>query len=270
MALLVCCGADGLLEYTDQWRPIFCPLPSPQLIASGSAGRCAVIDNTQQLLWLGDQLFPVDPGVEKLLMWRDHPLVLSGETNALTLLDPATGTPLFLAPAGIYPQDMCFLSERTIAVGGGEDAMVHILRLPELSCEKSLVMSGAVQRIVCHNQWLYVLCEVIGELRCLLYRVHPASMRYELLLELPGPSGALHYGHQGIWVAAGEYLCQLRSEDHHLLQQRRGFGWIRFIAGWQGALLLSDAAQGILYRLAAPGRFPELLLKGEVGQAAHL
>lgn len=268
MALQVCCGADGLMMYTDRWQQTFCPLPSPQLIAADHSGQYAVVDNTQQLLWSGDHLFPVDPGVEKLLLWRGHPLVLSGETNTLTLLDPSTGAPMFLAPAGIYPQDMCFLSEHTIAVGGGEDAMVHIFRLPELSCEKTLILRGAVQRIAIHRQWLYVLCDAVGESHCMLQRVHPASMRYELLLELPGPSGTLYCGHHGLWVAAGECLCRLHGDDHRLLHHHQGFGWIRYIIGWHGALLLSDVAQGALYRLPAPARSPELLLKGNIGQAA--
>ena len=99
MAVLLCCGADGLMAHHRAWRRLSCPLPVPSLLAAQD-GAMVIADNTQRLVWLGDVLFPVAGGVESLLLWQGKPLVLSGDGDSLTLFSPA-GTPLFLAPAGV-------------------------------------------------------------------------------------------------------------------------------------------------------------------------
>lgn len=269
VGVLLCCGEDGLLEHCESWQPIFCPLPAPSLMAVSGTKR-AFLDNTEHLLWLGDQLFPVDGGVECLLLWHDHPLFLSGETDSLTLLEPSSGTPLFLAPAGIYPQDMCLLPDDTVAVCGGGAGVILLMHLPELQLIRRIQVPGSAQRIIPGGKWLYVLCTIEDDgLQSLLCRVDPRTCRYEPLYTLFGLPGALHINERGLWVSASESLYRFCPGEHRPMQVFPGFGLIRHIASRNSQLLLSDPIAGSLFLLKA-GCMPRHLLDGDVGQAAFL
>lgn len=270
MAVLLCCGADGLMAHHGAWRRLSCPLPVPSLLAA-QAGDVAIADNTQRLVWLGDALFPVAGGVESLLLWQGKPLVLSGEADSLTLFSPA-GTPLFLALAGVYPQDMCLMPGGNVAVCGGAEGTVRLLRLPELTVEKRIRVPGSAQRIAWQGGCLYILCAVEdGGLRCLLGRIHPRTGRYEALSVLPGLPGAiLADGGSRLWVAASEALYCFRPGERSPRQRFGGFGLIRHMACREHRLLLSDPVLGTLMLLESPFHRPQTLISGDVGQAAFL
>lgn len=270
MAVLLCCGADGLMEHHGAWRRLSCPLPVPSLLAAQD-GAVAIADNTQRLVWLGDALFPVAGGVESLLLWQGKPLVLSGDGDSLTLFSPA-GTPLFLAPAGVYPQDMCLTPSGIVAVCGGAEGTVRLLRLPELTVEKVIRVPGSAQRIAWQGGFLYVLCAVEeGGLRCMMGRIHPRTGRYEALSVLPGLPGAiLADGANRLWVAASEALYCFRPGERSPRQQIGSFGLIRHMACREHRLLLSDPVLGMLTLLPSPFHRPQVLTSGEVGQAVFL
>ena len=270
MAVLLCCGADGLMAHHGAWRRLSCPLPVPSLLAAQD-GAMVIADNTQRLVWLGDVLFPVAGGVESLLLWQGKPLVLSGDGDSLTLFSPA-GTPLFLAPAGCYPQDMCLMPGGVVAVCGGAEGTVLLLRLPELTVEKTIRVPGSAQRVTWQCGFLYVLCAVEeGGLRCLLGRIHPRTGRYEALSVLPGLPGAiLADGANRLWVAASEALYCFRPSERSPRQQISGFGLIRHMACREHRLLLSDPVLGALMVLESPFHRPQTLFTGDVGQALFL
>ncbi|MGN0972238.1 MAG: hypothetical protein ACI4OY_09800 [Aristaeellaceae bacterium] len=270
MAVLLCCGADGLMAHQGTWRRLSCPLPVPSLLAAQD-GLVAIADNTQRLVWLGDALLPVAGGVEALLLWQGKPLVLSGEADSLTLLSPA-GSPLFLAPAGVFPQDMCLLPGGMVAVCGGAEGTVRLLRLPELTVEKIIRVPGSALRIAWQGGFLYILCAVEEEgLRCLLGRIHPCTGRYEALAVLPGLPGALLAdGTTRLWIAASEALYCFRPGERSPRQRIGGFGLIRHMACREHQLLLSDPVNGTLTLLASPFHRPQVLLTGDVGQAVFL
>ena len=130
--MLLASGSSGLMAYQGGWRALPCPLPSPGLLARDHH-RLAVLDNTSRLVWTGRRLIPVDSGIEAMLLWGDRLLTLSGDTDCLTCFSLVTGGPLLTIPAGVYPQDMCLLpGGRSLAVCGGADGLMHIIRLPEL------------------------------------------------------------------------------------------------------------------------------------------
>lgn len=270
MAVLLCCGADGLMAHRGAWQRLSCPLPSPCLLAAQD-GAVAIADNTQRLVWLRDALFPVASGVEALLLWQGKPLVLSGDADSLTLFSPA-GTPLFLAPAGVYPQDMCLMPGGIVAVCGGAEGTVFLLRLPEMTVECRIRVPGSAQRMTWHGGFLYVLCAVEEEgLRCLLGRIHPRTGRYEALAVLPGLPGAIHTdGANRLWVAASEALYCFRPGERSPRQTLGGFGLIRHMASRDHQLLLSDPVLGALMLLESPFHRPQTLLTGDVGQALFL
>lgn len=270
MAVLLCCGEDGLLAHHGTWRRLSCPLPSPSLLAAQN-DAVAMVDNTQRLLWLGDVLFPVAGGVEALLLWQGKPLVLSGDGDSLTLFSPA-GTPLFLAPTGVYPQDMCLIPGGIVAVCGGAEGTILILRLPELTVMQRIRVPGIAQRMAWQGGFLYILCAVEEEgLRCLLGRIHPRTGRYEALTVLPGLPGAmLADGMNRLWVASSEALSCFRPGERMPRQTLHGFGLIRHMACKEHRLLLSDPVLGTLMLLESPFHRQQTLFSGDVGQAAFL
>lgn len=267
--MLLCCGTDGLLRYRTAWQPISCPLPAPTLIACQD-GIQAVLDNTEHLLWMHDRLVSVGSSIESLLLWQGCPLLLSGDTDCLTLLDADTLDPLFLSPVGVYPQDMCLLPGNIVAVCGGGAGTVLLLTLPELQLLRSIPVPGSAQRMIGLGKWLYVLCTTEDDgLRTLLCRVNLQGSRYDPLCTLPGLPGALHADQHGLWVAASETLYRFQLASHAPTQTLGGFGLIRHITSRQHQLLLSDPVLGTLW-LMEPGRPPVALLEGDVGQALFI
>ncbi|MGN0779966.1 MAG: hypothetical protein ACI4MJ_12495 [Aristaeellaceae bacterium] len=266
MAVLLCRGSGGLMVWDGTWRRLSCPLPVPTLLAARD-GVTALADNTQRLVWMGDALFPVAGGVEALRLWQGKLLVLSGEADSLTLYD-AQGMPLYLAPAGVYPQDMCLLPGDMVAVCGGGEGVL-LLRLPGLQVIRRLPVPGHAQRITGRGSLLHVLCAV--EEGCLLGRIDLRSGRYEALRLLPGLPGALHTDGIGrLWAAAGERLYGFWPGTYTPRHTLGGFGLIRSIDSQSHRLLLSDPVQGALKLLHSPFQPPQVLHIGEVGQAAFL
>lgn len=202
MHILLCCGEQGLLEHRNGWRRLPCPLARPAL-AAASGGVMAAVDTVNGELWAMGRIIPVDPGAEALLLDPAHALVLSGETDCLTLLDLATGQPLLTSPVGVYPQDMCLLSGRLAAVCGGADGAVRLMDPQQLETLRLIPLPGQTQRLAWSGGVLYVLCaDCDGMLCCVLWRIlrngHPLRV-----LQLPGLPGALCAdGRGGVWAAS--------------------------------------------------------------------
>lgn len=269
MSMLLCCGAEGLLCRRDCWQALSCPLPAPSLMCPGG-DHWAILDNSEHLLWMEDHLFSVDSGIERLLLWQGRPLLLSGDTDCLSLLEPAGGNPLFLAPAGVYPQDMCLLPGNAVAVCGGGSGTVLVFSLPELRLMHTIPLPGSPQRIACLGKWLYVLCATEDDgLRTLLCRADPHARRYEPLATLPGLPGALYIDPRGLWVAVSETLYRFTPGERTPAFRLDRLGLVRHITGQQGTLLLSDQLLGTLF-LLQPGRPLRPLKEGDVGQTAFL
>ncbi len=268
MAILALCGADGLREYRQGWEQITCPLPSPTLLAQGG-GHLAMVDAPHRLLWMGEKLFPVDGGIEALLLWQGYPLLLSGDTDCLLLLDPQSGSPLVLTPVGVYPQDMCLMPGNAVAVCGGAEGAVHLLCLPELTIFRTIRVPGNAQRIAWQHGCLYVLCAAEDDgLCCLLCRLYPQTQRYEPLATLPGLPGALRGDGRGLWAAASEMLCYFPEGSTQPSVRLAGSGLIRHIDCQDGLVLTTDPLMGQIQLIRKDrGR---VLLEGDVQEARFL
>lgn len=243
--MLAACGASGLLTYCGGWQPLSCPLPFPEMLAH-RGDVLAVLDNTAHAVWVGRRIIPVDSGVEAMLLWENTLLTLSGDTDCLTLFSLATGQPLLTVPAGVYPQDMCLLpGGRSLAVCGGADGLLRVIRLPELWEEQALALPGSVQRVACMGSTLYVLCATEQDgLCCQLYRVEGG--RWSAIARWPGLPGAIHADSAGrLWVAASELLCCFHQCEYRLLPGE--FGLIRHMDSRGGKLLASDPVLDALW-----------------------
>ena len=241
MAVLIGCG-DGLHTCGASAERIPCPLERVSLLAC-APGRLAAADVPARLLWDGRRVVSIDGGTEKLLWWNRHLLVLSGETDSLTLLDGQTGYPVTLAPAGVYPQHMCFSAQvDTVAACGGADGCIRLLALPSLNVLALWQVPGSASRIALHRGVLYALCTVEnGDLRCLLCRLPLQGRRCDPLLTLPGLPGAISGdGRQGLWVAAGEMLYHVLPGAKGADAVYGGFGLISCLAPTEHGLLVCD------------------------------
>lgn len=238
--MLLLCGGGRLATYREKWERVPCPLASPELLAV-SGPRLACVDNANHALWMGGRTVAAESGIEAALWWRDCLLTLSGDTDCLTLIGPG-GEMLLTTPAGIYPQDMCFLpGGNAVAVAGGADGRVHCIRLPSLTDAGSLSLPGNVQRVAFGGGALYALCALEDDgLRCLLCRVPPGGGQYRSLALWPGLPGAVHVDGRGtLWAAASERLCRL-GRLGGVEEVQGDFGLIRHMDSHGETLLVSD------------------------------
>lgn len=264
VAVLAACGTDGLMVWRGGWQRMACPLPCPEMLAL-QRNRLAVLDNTAHAVWTGQRIIPVDSGVEAMLLWGEHLLTLSGDTDCLTLLSLNGGGPLLTIPVGVYPQDMCLLpGSRSLAVCGGADGMIHIIRLPELWEEQTIRLPGHVHRATCLGGVLYALCTVEDAgLCCQLCSIRGGRCRP--LARWPGLPGAIHRDDTGcLWVAASEVLCRFHKGEYHPLKGE--FGLIRHMDSRRGMLLISDPVMEQCSLITAD-KSMQLLYEGEIGHA---
>lgn len=245
--MLAACGAQGLMARQSTWRNLACPLPRADML-SCAQGRLAVLDNGLHAVWVDGRILPVDSGVEAMLLWGDSLLTLSGDTDCLTCLSLATGLPQLTIPAGVYPQDMCLLpGGRSLAVCGGADACLRVIRLPELWEEQTIHLPGSVQRAACLGGALYALCATGQDgLCCQLCRVIGRTACP--MARWAGLPGAIHADDQGrLWVAASERLVRFhKGECRHIPGE---FGLIRHMCSCRGTLLAADPVMEKLWQV---------------------
>lgn len=263
---MVLATSRGVLCWRAGWEREPCALTCPGLLAA-EGERLIMADIQGRMLDLGGSTVPIDRDAERLLLWRGHPLVLSSDTNALTLLS-RKGRPLISVPAGLYPQDMCQLGER-LAVCGGTDGQVHLLTLPELFSAGDLEVPGAPQRVCRGTGGVFVLSalEEAG-MRTLLLFVPMNGGKLRPMCVLPGLPGALAADEQGgVWAAAGEALYHFPQGSAAPDQTHGGFGLIRYLSVSGRWALASDPVEGMAVLADAEGEMGvRVLYEGEVGE----
>lgn len=258
--MLAACGPQGLMTWQQGWHSLACPLACADMLV-WTDGRLAVLDNTSHAVWVNGRILPVDAGVEAMLLWRDSLLTLSGDTDCLTLFSLDTGLPLLTTPAGVYPQDMCLLpGGRSLAVCGGADGSLRVIRLPDLREEQSLQLPGSVQRAACLFGTIYALCTMECEgLCCQLCRIQ--GSRLCALGRWPGLPGAIHADGTGrLWVASSERLGYFLHGEYRAIPGE--FGLIRHMDSRGGTLLASDPVTENLWQVSGGKAVP--LLEGSV------
>lgn len=265
MAVTLCGGSAGLWAYRDGWQRLPCPLPHPALLARSGAGLL-VLDDRAQLLWDGRQLMPVPRGVEALLSWRGDALLLSGETDGVMRLSLATGQPLLVAPAGVYPQDACLMPGDVLAVCGGCDGTVRLLNPFSLRPLRTLTLPGITERIAWSGDALHVLCAVGNTaVRCQYWRI-PRAGAPQCVALLPGLPGAVcGDARGGAWVAATETLCRFPAGALRPDCSIGGTGLVRHMVCPGGRLMTCDPVLGCC-TLFGPGGYPAATWHGDVGQ----
>lgn len=230
----------------------------------------AAADAQHGQLWAAGRVTAIDRGAETLMMDGGAALVLSGETDCLSLLDIYSGQLLITAPVGMYPQQMCLAGPKLVAVCGGADGMLHLIRVRDLHTVGSLRLPGFPQRVALSGGRLYVLCAMYDEaLHCLLYSISSMG-RISYVLWLPGLAGALcGDGMGGLWAASSETLIHLTAGAARIDKRIEGTGLIRYMACSRRHLLTSDPVLG-LCRLYSPEGRIIAAHAGDVGQGLLL
>lgn len=270
MSILLGCG-KGLLQLGDSRRMLPCPLRRVTHLAQDGQ-RMAAADDASHQLWLNGSVRPIASGLEALALWGDRCLLLSGDTDCLTLLDAASGELVFTATVGVYPQDFCLLPRQgLIAVAGGSDGTLRLLSADDLRTLHTAFLPGAVQRVTASDGWLYALCLAEDDgLQCLLMRLPLRGDRPVLMARLAGLPGALHAdGTGGVWAAASETLYHFPAGRRTPDKSIPGMGLIRHMDAADGALLLTDPVMEACCVLLPDGSL-RTLYQGEVGQALYV
>ena len=165
------------------------------------------VDNTAHLLYFGRRGFPCDREIVAAHPWKGHALLLSADTDCLSLWD-ADGL-IRTARVGVYPQDMA-LSADTAWVCGGADGKLHILTLPTLREAIDIVLPGMPERVCLHNDTAWVLSLLAEPEVCtVLFQTNPQKPEVQEITRFAGIPGALEADENGLWVGVSELVVHL-------------------------------------------------------------
>ena len=175
------------------------------------AKRRLWVDERAHVLHFRGQSFPCDRDVEAALAWQDCALLLSSDTDSLSLWD-IDGL-VRLAKVGVYPQDMA-LAEDMVAVCGGADGKLYLLHLPGLTEAAEYMLPGMPERLCIADSTAYILTLLTEP------EVHTRLLMQPLtggpclaLRQLPGIPEAIAADKSGLWIAVSEGVIRLRWDE---------------------------------------------------------
>lgn len=262
---IILASAAGLLAWRGEWRKIPTPLAHPTLLTPCET-ELAVADSFSRQLYRQGRIRALPPGVVAIRSWRNQLLLLSSETNCLTLCD-AHDNPQVTSPAGIRPSDCCVCGSFAV-VCGGDDGCLHIFSLPDLREISAFPVPGCPMRVIASDGVLTGLSLLSPDPpQSLLFRFCPANADFAPVALLPGLCGALAMAADGsLWVAVGEQLLHFPLATVVPDVRLGGFGLITSLSCRQSQLLMSDSWAGrcLLMSTHAPYT-PHLLYAGECG-----
>lgn len=262
---LGCC--DGLYEWQNDVagsapQKLPCPLPRVDLLtADGTA-----VDNAAHLLLHAGRLHVCDRDVEALQSWNRHALLLSSDTDCLSLWDD-DGL-VRTARVGVYPQDL-HIQRDIAAIAGGADGYVHLLTLPELQPLADYPLPGMPERIQLLGDDAYLLTLLPEQgVQTALLRLHLPTGQHEELARFAGLPGAVCASPKGLWVAASELLAFLPNGASQPSLLIEGFGLIRHLDARGSAVLATDPLEGLCVIAAqSPRQTISVIHRGDVGMA---
>ena len=213
------------------------------------------VDNAAHRLHHGGHSFPCDREIEALCRWQELTLLLSSDTDCLSLWD--TDGPVRTARVGVYPQDMVVEGDRAW-VCGGADGMLHVLTLPGLYPLFAIPLPGMPERIALHGQTAYVLSLLTEPaVHTALFEVDLPRQTARPIAVYGGLPGAICAMDSGLWVAAGEGLMRLPRADASAAMTIEGFGLIRRLLPHEDGVIAIDPLEE---RAAWISDLPELSL----------
>lgn len=267
MGMRLGCGA-GLYEWQNEeaWTApmkVDCPLSQVDLLtANGSA-----VDNAAHLLLHAGRIHPCDRDIEALQPWRGHALLLSSDTDCISLWD-SEGL-VRTTRVGVYPQDMALQGD-TAVICGGADGKVHLIGLPELQVLAAHPLHGMPERISILGHTAYLLTLLTErEPQTALVKLELPTGTYQELARFSGIPGAICATEAGLWVAVSELLMHLSPDLCRTNTVIEGFSLIRRLDARGNAVLATDPLEDICALVTkSPQPSVEVLYRGDVGMAA--
>ena len=169
------------------------------------------VDDAAHLLHFCGQVFPCDRDVEAALSWQEYALLLSADTDSLSLWDDE-GL-VRLTRVGVYPQDMA-LQEEQIIVCGGADGKIHLLNLPDLTETAEFSVPGMPERICIAEDAAFILTLLTEpEVHTVLLRLQLPCGQWKQIQAFAGIPEAITADKSGLWIAVSEGVTRLRWED---------------------------------------------------------
>ena len=200
--------------------------------------KSTYVDNAAHMLHHAGRCFPCDRDVEALALWNGHALLLSSDTDCLSLWD-SEGL-IRTARVGVYPQDMA-VAGSTAYVCGGADGMLHLLDLPELRESSDFLLPGMPERVCIHENKAYILTLLSDDdVQTALLRLDlPLGASHEIM-RFPGLPGTIAADGSGLWTGVSELVLHLPygAKDADLLI--KGFGLPRYIEVQSEGVLVVD------------------------------
>lgn len=206
---------------------------------------CLWVDHGAHLLHLGGHCFPCDRDVEALLPWNGYALLLSSDTDCLSLWDK-DGL-MRTARVGVYPQDMAVVGD-LVCVCGGADGKLHLLTLPDLHTTAEYPLPGMPERICLQDDKAYVLTLLTDpELQTLLLTVLLTNGDYREIARFSGLPGAIVADENGLWIGVSELVLHLPHHSATPDMMIEGIGLARHIEAADGCLTVTDVLEGRTY-----------------------
>lgn len=213
------------------------------------------VDNRLHVLHHGGNVFPCDREIEALNLWHSQALLLSSDTDCLSLWD-AQGL-VRTARVGVYPQDAAILGD-TAYVCGGADGLLHLLSLPSLLETAAHPVPGMPERICLHHGNAYLLSLLPEpDVSAALLHLRPDTGVCTHLCRFPGLPGALAAGERGLWVSVSEQVLHYpwHAQQPDLILEGVSLAQQLHIRG--SSLLLTDPI-GHLQAELQPGDAPSI------------
>ncbi|MBE5811830.1 MAG: hypothetical protein E7318_12995 [Clostridiales bacterium] len=165
------------------------------------------VDDAAHLLHISGHIFPCDREIVTALPWKNHALLLSADTDCLSLWD-AEGI-VRTARVGVYPQNMAVQGD-TAYVCGGADGMLHLLSLPDLRKAAVYPLPGIVERVCTHaaEPWVLTLLPE-PEMCTALLRIDLCTAESIEITRFSGIPGALATDDVGLWIGVTDLALHL-------------------------------------------------------------
>lgn len=200
------------------------------------------VDDGAHLLYFGARGFPCDREIAAALPWRGHALLLSADTDCLSLWD-ADGL-IRTARVGVYPQGMALQGE-DVLVCGGADGKVHRLSLPALRETAEYALPGMPERACMHSGAACVLSLLPEEPVCTaLLRLDLSTGENVEISRFPGIPGAIAADGGGLWVGVSERVMHLPWGTDAADRVMEGLGLPSKIEVTETGVIITDALEG--------------------------
>lgn len=205
------------------------------------------VDHTAHTIWIRGQPFPCDRDIEAAVLWKEHALLLSSDTDCLSLWD-AQGL-IRTVRVGVYPQDVT-VDGNIAYVCGGADGQIHLLSLPDLYSLGSIPVSGMPERICVRDNHAYVLTlKPDDTVYTELLKLHLTTGDCIVIARYPGLPGSIAADTEGLWVGLSEQLLHLPQDAAEPDAVFEGFGLPRCIQIHENTVLVQDSLEDRIVRL---------------------